>query len=108
MNGPLSAEPLAGRPDAAGQQRRGRAAGEADALAREVRLVGVAGGEGEAREVAAARGQAQEPLEAQHAGERLGGIADGVREPAPQLALADAEAVAEGGHARVRPGEPER
>src|SRR4051794_8403948 len=88
--------PLATGPGAGREQRGGRQAGKAAALAREVRLVRVPGGERERREVVLdVRGEREEALEAQDALERLRAVADGVDEAAAQLALADPEAGAQ-------------
>ena len=79
--------------------------GEPRALAREVGLVGVAGLEREPREVVAL--EHQEPLEPQDALERLGPVADGVEEPAPELPVADPDRGARragGGRADERVG----
>src|SRR5689334_8211260 len=81
-----SAQALARRPHGLREQGRGGAAGQPDALAREVRLVGVARGVGEPREVGlrVARREAQEALEAQDAGEGLRAVADRVGEAPAQ------------------------
>src|SRR4051795_6636938 len=80
------------------QQRGGRPPGEARALARQVRLVRIAGVERGAGEVGVARGQ--EAPEAQHALERLRAVARGRLEAAAQLALAEPEVACE----RLDPG----
>src|SRR5690349_22024095 len=65
-----------------------RPAREPPALAREMRLVRIAGSERALRQLPVER---QEPLEPQHARQGLGPVADRVDEAPPQLTLADTE-----------------
>src|SRR4051812_690243 len=88
------------------QQRGGRPPGEARALARQVRLVRIAGVERGAGEVGVARGQ--EAPEAQHALERLRAVARGRVAAAPELAFAEAEIARERLDPRPRLLEPPR
>ena len=74
-----------------------------------MRLVGVAGGERERREVpAVALGQRQEPLEAQHPLERLGPVADRVTGAVLELTLADPESLRERADPGSAPVKPQR
>src|SRR4051812_17753069 len=103
--------PVAGGAGAGGEQRGGREARETAALAGEVRLVGVAGGEGELREVggcARLRREREEALEAQYPLQRLRAVAHGVVETAAQLALAETEGGGEPLDRRPRRGRPQR
>ena len=71
-----------------GKLARGEA-GQTQALAREVRLVGVACVERSSSKVVALAGE--EPAEAEDALKDLGAVADGRQEAASQLAFAEAE-----------------
>jgi len=71
------------------QQRRRRDARQLAAVAGEVRLVGVAGGRGDERELLAPARGGERALEAQHPREALGAVADRTADAAAQLALAD-------------------
>jgi hypothetical protein len=79
------------------EQRAGREAAELAALAREVVLFGLPELRRRAGDVAPPRrrrpGGAQEPLEAEDAGQRARGVPDGGLDAAAELALAQGDAV---------------